>query len=117
MSTRKRTREEAGLLGNLEEIKEGGNKSKRRQLNVDEHQLTEFLEQLHQQKYPKKEKKCKKVKMPRFMVNHRTEARMFVVFLRFGSLTQECHPPLRTHRRIFEIMGVKTTTQFNIIRR
>jgi len=55
--------------------------------------------------------------MPKFMVNHRTEARMFVVFLRFGSLTQECHPRLRTHRRIFEITGVKPTTQFNIIRR
>jgi len=47
MSTIKRTREDAGLVGNLEEIKGGGNKSKRRQLNVDEQQLTDFLEQLH----------------------------------------------------------------------
>jgi hypothetical protein len=44
MSTRKRTREDAGLVGNLEEIKGGENKSKRRLLNVDENQLTDFLQ-------------------------------------------------------------------------
>jgi len=35
MSTRKRTRVEAGLVGNLEELKGGENKSKRRLLSVD----------------------------------------------------------------------------------
>ena len=116
MSTRKRTRVEAGLVGNLEELKGGENKSKRRLLNVDEKQLTDFLQQLHDEKYPKKPKRIRKQLFPKFMVSHRVETRMYVVYLRFGSLTEECHPPLRTHRRIFEITGVKPSTQFNMIR-
>jgi len=44
MSTRKRTRVDAGLVGNLEELKGGESKSKRRLLNVDEKQLTDFLQ-------------------------------------------------------------------------
>jgi len=74
------------LCGNLEEIKDAGNKSKRRHLNVDENELTNFLESLHSQKYPKSEKKPTKMFRPVFMVNHRLEARMYVVWLRYGSL-------------------------------
>lgn len=56
-----------------------------------------FLEALHAAKHPATEKKAKKWKGPKFKVHHTLEMKAFVVWLRFGSLSEECHPPLRTY--------------------
>ena len=100
----------------IEEEKSGATDSKRRQLNKDVAPVMEFLKQLHASKYPDKPKKERKVKGPKFMVNHSYETRAYVIWLRYGSIHQECDPPLRTHRRIFEITGVKVASQLTMIR-
>jgi hypothetical protein len=40
----------------------------------------------------------------------------FVIWLQYGTLSEDIEPPLRTHRQIFQITGVKVTSQFTIIR-
>jgi hypothetical protein len=40
----------------------------------------------------------------------------FVIWLRYGTLSEETEPPLRTFRQIFQITGVKVNSQFTIIR-
>ena len=110
INTRKRTREEAGVTKYIEEEKSGADDSKRRKLNKDVGPVLEYLKQLHDAKYPEKPKKPRKVSGPKFMMNHSYETRAYVLWLRFGSIHEECDPPLRTHRRIFEITGVKVAT-------
>ena len=47
---------------------------------------------------------------------HTLEKKAFVVWLRYGTLTEEVRPPLRTFREIFQITGVKINSQFTIIK-
>ena len=94
----------------MEEEKSGANESKRRKLNKEVTPVLEYLTKLHAAKYPEKPKKAKKGKGPKFQVNHSFETRAYVIWLRYGSITQECDPPLRTHQRIFEITGVKVSS-------
>ena len=47
---------------------------------------------------------------------HSLEMKAFVIWLRYGTLSEDIEPPLRTHRQIFQITGVKVTSQFTIIR-
>lgn len=54
--------------------------------------------------------------MPQFYLNYTMTQRYMVVWLRFGSLTEE-GPPKMTFRRIFEITGVKPVAAFRIVRR
>ena len=75
-----------------------------------------FLEALHAAKHPEKPKREKKRKIPKFMVNHSLEMKAFVVWLRYGTLSEEVRPPLRTFREIFQITGVKINSQFTIIK-
>ena len=49
-------------------------------------------------------------------MNHSYETRAYVIWLRFGSLTRECDPPLRTFKRIFEIREVKVASCITIVR-
>ena len=50
------------------------------------------------------------------MVHHSLEMKAFVVWLRYGTLSEVVEPPLRTFRQIFQITGVKVNSQFTIIR-
>ena len=74
-----------------------------------------FLEALHAAKHPEKPKKEKKRRVPKFMVYHSLEMKAFVVWLRYGTLSEEVQPPLRTYSQIFKITGVKISSQFTII--
>ena len=75
-----------------------------------------FLEALHEAKHPDKPKKEKKRRAPKFMVYHSLEMKAFVVWLRYGTLSEEVQPTLRTYSQIFHITGVKISSQFIIIR-
>jgi len=75
-----------------------------------------FLEALHAAKHPEKPKKEKKRRVPKFMVYHTLEMKAFVVWLRYGTLSEEVQPALRTYSQIFKITGVKISSQFTIIR-
>jgi hypothetical protein len=78
--------------------------------------VLDYLEDLQVKKYPEKIKKPRKVKGHVFYVNHNLNTRSYVIWLRFGSLTKECDPPLRTFQRIFEITGVKVASCMTIVR-
>ena len=54
--------------------------------------------------------------MPRFNINYTLDQRLYVIWLRFGSLTEEGKPRM-PYRRIFEISGVKPVAAFRIVRR
>ena len=75
-----------------------------------------FLEALHAAKHPDNPKKDIKRRAPKFKVYHSLEMKAFVVWLRYGSLTEEVEPPLRTYNQIFQVTGVKINSQFIIIR-
>ena len=75
-----------------------------------------FLEALHAAKHPDNPKKGKKRRAPKFKVYHSLEMKAFVVWLRYGSLSEEVRPPLRTYSQIFQITGVKIKSQFTIIK-
>ena len=75
-----------------------------------------FLEALHAAKHPEKPKKEKKRRTPKFMVYHSLEMKALVVWLRYGTLSEEVQPALRTYSQIFKITGVKISSQFTIIR-
>jgi hypothetical protein len=75
-----------------------------------------FLEALHAAKHPEKPKREKKRRIPKFMVHHSLEMKAFVVWLRYGTLSEVVEPLLRTFRQIFQITGVKFNSQFTIIR-
>jgi len=75
-----------------------------------------FLEALHAAKHPEKPKKEKKRRTPKFMVYHSLEMKVFVVWLRYGTLSEEVQPALRTYSQIFKITGVKISSQFTIVR-
>jgi hypothetical protein len=100
----------------MEESKTGQVGFKRRQLNSDITPVLEFLKELHARKYPEVPKKERKVKGPKFVMNHSYETRAFVIWLRFGSIHEECYQPLITYRRIFEITGVKIPSQITMVR-
>ena len=57
-----------------------------------------------------------KQRAPKFKVYHTLEKKAFVVWRRFGTLTEEVRSPLRTFREIFQITGVKINSQFTIIK-
>ena len=75
-----------------------------------------FLEALHASKHPDNPKRQTKQRIPKFKVYHSLEMKAFVIWLRYGTLSEETEPPLRTFRQIFQITGVKVTSQFTIIR-
>ena len=75
-----------------------------------------FLEALHASKHPENPKRPEKRRIPKFKVYHSLEMKAFVIWLRYGTLSEDIEPPLRTHRQIFQITGVKVTSQFTIIR-
>ena len=52
MSTRKRTREDAGLIGNLEQVPDALKESKKRRVNEEVPQMIAFLEALHAARHP-----------------------------------------------------------------
>jgi hypothetical protein len=78
--------------------------------------VLDYLEDLQVEKFPEKPKKPRKVKGRVFYVNHNYNTRAYVIWLRFGSVTEECDPPLRTFQRIFEITGVKVASCMTIVR-
>ena len=75
-----------------------------------------FLEALHEAKHPDKPKREKKRRAPKIMFYHSLEMKAFVVWLRYGTLSEEVQPTLRTYSQIFHITGVKISSQFTIIR-
>ena len=75
-----------------------------------------FLEALHASKHLDNPKRPTKRRTPKFMVHHSLEMKAFVVWLRYGTLSKEVQPPLRTYSQIFQITGVKVNSQFTIIR-
>ena len=75
-----------------------------------------FLEALHAAKHPDIPKKDKKRRELKFKVYHSLEMKAFVVWLRYGSLSEEVRPPLRTYSQIFQITGVKIKSQLTIIK-
>lgn len=75
-----------------------------------------FLEALHASKHPDNPKRQMKRRIPKFKVYHTLEMKAFVVWLRYGTLSEEIEPPLRTFHQIFQITGVKVNSQFTIIR-
>ena len=107
MSTRKRTREDAGLVGNLEQVPEALRESKKRRVNEEVPQMIAFLEALHVAKHPDIKKRKKKENIKNY---HSLEMKAFVVWLRYGSLAEVCEPPLRTFKEIFRITGVKVNS-------
>ena len=110
MSTRKRTREDAGLVGNLEQVPEALRESKKRRVNEEVPQMIAFLEALHVAKHPDIKKRKKKENRMVFKNYHSLEMKAFVVWLRYGSLAEVCEPPLRTFKEIFRITGVKVNS-------
>ena len=105
MSTRKRTREDAGLVGNLEQVSEAQRETKKRRINEEVPQIIAFLEALRAANHPENPKKRNpKQRRPAFKVLHTVEMKAFVVWLRFGSLTAECKTALRKIREIFRIL-------------
>ena len=75
-----------------------------------------FLETLHASKHPDNPKRQKKRRIPKFMVHHSLEMKAFVVWLRYGTLSEVVEPPLRTFRQIFQFTGLNVNSQFTIIR-
>ena len=75
-----------------------------------------FLEALHATKHPEKPRREKKQRAPKFKVYHSLEKKAFVVWLSYGTLSEEVRPPPRTFREIFQIKGVKINSQFTIIK-
>ena len=47
---------------------------------------------------------------------HSLEKKAFVVWLCYGTLSEEVRPPLRTFREIFQITGVKINSKFTIFK-
>jgi hypothetical protein len=90
IGTRKRTRAEAGLYGNLEQLQDPKFKGKRRHFNEGEvPEIIAFLEAMHAAKHPEKPKREKKRWTPKFVVQHSLEMKAFVVWLRYGTLRCE----------------------------
>ena len=75
-----------------------------------------FLEALHASKHPDNPKRPIKRRRSILMVHHSLEMKAFVVWLRYGTLSEVVEPPLRTFRQIFQITGVKVNSLFTIIR-
>jgi hypothetical protein len=87
-------------------------------VNQDVSQVVEFLQALHDSKHPQKPpvERQTKFKGPIYKYNHQPKIRAFVIWLRFGSIHEECKPPLRTYRYISEITGVKLQSCITIVR-
>ena len=78
--------------------------------------VLDYLKDLHEKKYPEKPKRQRRMKGPVFIMNHSLETRSFVIWLRYGSTTKECDPPLRSFRDISRITGVKVCSCMTIVR-
>lgn len=77
--------------------------------------MIQFLEELRKAKHPEKEKKQQKERRPILKNYYNLDIKAYVVFLRYGSLT-EPGPKWHTFKRIGEIAGMKTITAFKIVK-
>ena len=88
--------------------------SKRRQLEVSD--LLEYLDSQQHMNIKQGAAKVTKPKGPKLIHQHSIDMMAFVIFLRFNSLTSDAQVA-RSCREIFEITGVKPSTQANMFAR
>ena len=76
--------------------------------------VMQFLEALHNDMHPQAVKRAPKERKLTFITYITKEMKSFIVWLRFGSLTEEGEP-LRTLQEISNLTGIKRSSVFSVI--
>lgn len=87
---------------------------KRRREN-DVSYLIQYLDQIRDARHDKKERKRKEYRI-HFRKNLTVEQKAYIVYLRYGSLTDDSNP-IRTHREVGEITGIKVNSCTTVCQR